>query len=62
MQGRVRALFQDLFARLPTINVKRIDAGGSIQDVSAKVRAEFTTFVDAAALDSPPPKLQALMT
>ncbi|KPI42141.1 Thymidylate kinase [Cyphellophora attinorum] len=60
MQSRVRALFQDLFKRLPNVNLKQINAGCSIDDVATEIRTTFGRFVEQAKLERPPEKLQTL--
>jgi dTMP kinase len=60
MQSRVRALFQDLFKRLPNINLKQINAGGSIEDVASNIRAVFSRSSEQAQLEQPLQKLQSL--
>lgn len=37
MQTRVRTLFDELFVKLPTVNVRRMDAGQDIETVAAEI-------------------------
>jgi dTMP kinase len=41
MQTRVRSLFNDLFAKLPAVNIHRINAGQSIEAVAADVTQAY---------------------
>jgi dTMP kinase len=53
MQTRVRSLFHDLFQRLPNVNVRRIDAGGSIDRVSADIKQVLDEALTADLLSKP---------
>jgi len=46
MQSRVRALFQDLFSRLESINVRVVNAGRPICEVAKEILEVVTTSAD----------------
>ena len=60
MQARVRTLFNELFSFLPVLNLHRIDAGGSLDEVADSIVATFSNFSRSIENDKPPSKLAAL--
>jgi len=57
MQTRVKSLFDDLFTRLPELEVKRINAGQSIDDVAADIMQVFEKASNSDILALPLQKL-----
>lgn len=60
MQTRVRSLFGDLFGQLPEVNVRRIDAGQTIDAVSADIMRAYEEVVQTGALTKPLDKFRFL--
>ena len=62
MQSRVRALFTELFSRLSNLNVQKVDAGGTVEDVAGHIVALFQTTVASINLSEMPGNLPALVS
>ena len=62
MQSNVRSLFTELFTRLPGINLSRINAGGTIEEVLKDIANSFESATTTIDTGKPLPKLQMLAT
>lgn len=60
MQARVRALFKNLFSRIPDLNIHVIDAGQTIAEVGSDIMAHISQAKENVDLDLPLDKLEAL--
>ena len=60
MQARVRTLFNKLFSTPPSLNLHRIDAGGSLEEVASCIAAIFSKVSSSLETDKPLSKLAAL--
>ena len=62
MQSRVRSLFVELFSQLPEANVRRINAGQTIDAVSADIQQVYDEVMNDELLSKPLGKFKFLST
>jgi dTMP kinase len=60
MQAKVRALFDELFAQIAELKLRRIDAGRSIGEVAESIHTVVTEMIQSEALSTPLQKLTGL--
>lgn len=60
MQTRVRTLFDELFVRLPTVDVRRINAGQDIETVAADIMKVVNEAGASDTLNEPLDKFEFL--
>ena len=60
MQSRVRTLFNELFSRVPNLNLHKVDAGGTIEDVASNIFSIFDECLSLIDVSQMPGKLPLL--